>query len=190
MSTAKKTDGLKTFDIDHQDASVDIWDKKYRLKDYDAKPVDVTIDDTFKRVAKALSDVEEKDKKDQHYEEFLWALRSGAIPAGRIMSNAGSMEYKPATSTINCTVSGSIQDSMSGILDKVTEAGLTLRPVVELAMNFLHFDQKALMSLEPVLLHQALYHLWIFMIKHASPFRLQAEEGELKWQLLISVIPM
>ena len=43
------------------------------------------------------------------------------------MSNAGSMEYKPATSTINCTVSGSIQDSMSGILDKVTEAGLTLK---------------------------------------------------------------
>ena len=32
MSTAKKTDGLKTFDIDHQEASVDIWDKKYRLK--------------------------------------------------------------------------------------------------------------------------------------------------------------
>ena len=93
MSTAKKTDGLKTFDIDHQEASVDIWDKKYRLKDYDANPVDVTIDDTFKRVAKALSEVEETDKKDQCYEEFLWALRSGAIPAGRIMSNAGSMEY-------------------------------------------------------------------------------------------------
>ena len=127
MSTAKKTDGLKTFDIDHQEASVDIWDKKYRLKDFDANPVDVTIDDTFKRVAKALSEVEEADKQDQCYEEFLWALRSGAIPAGRIMSNAGSMEYKPATSTINCTVSGSIQDSMSGILDKVTEAGLTLK---------------------------------------------------------------
>ena len=127
MSTAKKTDGLKTFDIDHQEASVDIWDKKYRLKDFDANPVDVTIDDTFKRVAKALSEVEDADKQDQCYEEFLWALRSGAIPAGRIMSNAGSMEYKPATSTINCTVSGSIQDSMSGILDKVTEAGLTLK---------------------------------------------------------------
>ncbi len=127
MSTAEKTDGLKTFDIDHQEASVDIWDKKYRLKDYDAKPLDVTIDDTFKRVAKAISDVEEIDKKEQYYQDFLWALRSGAIPAGRIMSNAGSNEYKPATSTINCTVSGSIQDSMSGILDKVTEAGLTLK---------------------------------------------------------------
>ena len=127
MSTAKKTDNLKTFDIDHQDASVDIWDKKYRLKDFESQPVDVTIDDTFKRVAKALSEVEEQEKQDQCYKEFLWALRSGAIPAGRIMSNAGAMEYKPATSTINCTVSGSIQDSMSGILDKVTEAGLTLK---------------------------------------------------------------
>ena len=127
MSTAKKTDDLKTFDIDHQDASVDIWDKKYRLKDFESQPVDVTIDDTFKRVAKALSEVEEEEKQDKCYEEFLWALRSGAIPAGRIMSNAGSMAYKPATSTINCTVSGSIKDSMSGILDKVTEAGLTLK---------------------------------------------------------------
>ena len=61
MSTAKKTDDLKTFDIDHQDASVDIWDKKYRLKDFESQPVDVTIDDTFKRVAKALSEVEEEE---------------------------------------------------------------------------------------------------------------------------------
>ena len=43
------------------------------------------------------------------------------------MSNAGAEDYKPATSTINCTVSGLIQDSMTGILDKVTEAGLTLK---------------------------------------------------------------
>ena len=65
MSTAEKTDSLKTFDIDHQDASVDIWDKKYRLKGYNAEPIDVTIDDTFKRVAKALSEVEEQEKQDQ-----------------------------------------------------------------------------------------------------------------------------
>ena len=88
MSTAKKTDNLKTFDIDHQDASVDIWDKKYRLKDFESQPVDVTIDDTFKRVAKALSEVEEQEKQDQCYKEFLWALRSGAIPAGRITLTA------------------------------------------------------------------------------------------------------
>ena len=31
-------------------------------------------------------------------ERFLWALRRGAIPAGRITSNAGALEHKPATS--------------------------------------------------------------------------------------------
>ena len=61
------------------------------------------------------------------FERFLWALRKGAIPAGRIMSNAGALAHKPATSTINCTVSGTIHDSMDDILDKVHEAGLTLK---------------------------------------------------------------
>ena len=60
-------------------------------------------------------------------EQFLWALRKGTIPAGRIISNAGAQEHKPATSTINCTVSGTIQDSMDDILAKVHEAGLTLK---------------------------------------------------------------
>jgi len=44
-----------------------------------------------------------------------------------VTSNAGALEHKPATSTINCTVSGTIEDSMDGILDKVHEAGLTLK---------------------------------------------------------------
>ncbi len=61
------------------------------------------------------------------YERFLWALRQGAIPAGRVTSNAGAWEHKPATSTINCTVSGTIRDSMDDILGKVHEAGLTLK---------------------------------------------------------------
>ena len=58
---------------------------------------------------------------------FSGPLRSGAVPAGRIISNAGARHHKPATSTINCTVSGSVQDSMHDILDKVHEAGLTLK---------------------------------------------------------------
>jgi ribonucleoside-diphosphate reductase alpha chain len=115
-------------DIPFQDASLDIWDKKYRLKSKTGEIIDDTIDDTFKRVARALSDVEKSaEQKEQWYESFLWALRRGAIPAGRITSNAGALEHKPATSTINCTVSGTIKDSMDGILDKVHEAGLTLK---------------------------------------------------------------
>ncbi len=115
-------------EIPFQPASLDIWDKKYRLKSKDGVCIDQTIDDTYKRVARALADVEESAELREHwYGEFLWALRHGAIPAGRITSNAGALEHKPATSTINCTVSGTIQDSMDDILDKVHEAGLTLK---------------------------------------------------------------
>jgi len=111
-----------------QPASLDIWDKKYRLKTKQGEPVDATVDDTWSRVARALADVETTPELREHWHErFLWALRHGAIPAGRITSNAGAREHKPATSTINCTVSGTITDSMDNILEKVHEAGLTLK---------------------------------------------------------------
>lgn len=115
-------------DIPYQETSFDIWDKKYRLKAKDGTIIDKTIDGTYERVARALADVEEsQQKRDYWFEQFLWALRHGAIPAGRIISNAGALQHKPATSTINCTVSGTIKDSMDDILNKVHEAGLTLK---------------------------------------------------------------
>jgi ribonucleoside-diphosphate reductase alpha chain len=115
-------------DIPMQPASWDIWDKKYRLKTKQGEAVDGDIDATYQRVARALADAEPTAEKQKYwYDRFLWALRRGAIPAGRITSNAGALEHKPATSTINCTVSGTIGDSMDGILDKVHEAGLTLK---------------------------------------------------------------
>ena len=114
-------------DIPFQSASLDIWDKKYRLKAKDGRIIDNTIDETYQRVARALAEVEPAETRQHWYEEFLWALRHGAIPAGRITSNAGALEHKPATSTINCTVSGIIHDSMNDILQKVHEAGLTLK---------------------------------------------------------------
>jgi len=115
-------------DIPFQAASVDIWEKKYRLVRKDGVVIDETIDDTYRRVARALAEVEEtEEKREQWGERFLWALRHGAIPAGRIISNAGAQAYKPATSTINCTVSGTIEDSMDDILEKVHQAGLTLK---------------------------------------------------------------
>jgi len=112
--------------IELQDASLDIWDKKYCLKDKHGKAQETSIEDTFHRVALALADIEPKNKK--HWQEkFYWAMESGAYPAGRIISNAGAAEFKPSTSTINCTVSGTIEDSMTGILNKVHESGLTLK---------------------------------------------------------------
>ncbi len=123
-----KTGPVSTTEIPYQSASLDIWDKKYRLKTKDGRAVDQTMDETYQRVARALADVETTPaKRAEWYENFLWALRRGAIPAGRITSNAGALEYKPATSTINCTVSGTVRDSMDDILQKVHEAGLTLK---------------------------------------------------------------
>jgi ribonucleoside-diphosphate reductase alpha chain len=120
--------GTDSKHIPFQAASLDIWDKKYRLKSKSGEVIDETIDDTYKRVARAIAAVEvDRENKEKWNELFLWALRRGAIPAGRITSNAGAQKHKPATSTINCTVSGTIRDSMDGILEKVHEAGLTLK---------------------------------------------------------------
>ncbi|GHE81985.1 adenosylcobalamin-dependent ribonucleoside-diphosphate reductase [Thalassotalea profundi] len=120
-STATTTESIEL-----QPASWDIWDKKYRLKDKHGNPQEHTTSDTFHRVAKTLASIEPKNKK--HWQEkFIWAMECGAYPAGRIISNAGAEHFKPATSTINCTVSGTIDDSMTGILSQVHQAGLTLK---------------------------------------------------------------
>ena len=110
-----------------QEASLDTWDRKYRLKSQSGEIIDQDLDDTYARVARALADVEQPHNCEKWYENFFWALQNGAIPAGRIVSNAGAREHKPSTSTINCTVSGTISDSMKGILHAVYEAGLTLK---------------------------------------------------------------
>ncbi len=128
MKAVRKTGSPAIKDIPYQPASLDIWDGKYRLKDKSGRPVDADIDATFQRIARTLADLEQTDDLRSHwYEQFLWALRHGAVPAGRIISNAGAAGYKPATSTINCTVSGTILDCMDDILTKLHEAGLTLK---------------------------------------------------------------
>src|ERR1700751_2854916 len=127
MNTVVKIDPKDLDAIPFQEASLDIWDKKYRLTAKDGTPIDKTMDDTYKRVARALADVEKDEIREHWYERFLWALPRGPIPAGRFTSNAGALEQKPATSTINCTVSGTIRDSMDAILTKVHEAALTLK---------------------------------------------------------------
>ncbi len=126
-ASLKHTQTPEIFQIDFQNTSVDIWQTKYQLTSKDGEAVDKTIDETYQRVAKAIAEVEDQEKQASVHKDFLWALRHGAIPAGRIMSNAGALAHKPATSTINCTVSGTITDSMDDILEKVHEAGLTLK---------------------------------------------------------------
>jgi ribonucleoside-diphosphate reductase alpha chain len=58
MNTVVKIHPKDISDISFQEASFDIWDKKYRLTAKDGSPIDTTMDDTYKRVARALADVE------------------------------------------------------------------------------------------------------------------------------------
>ena len=127
MSTAVRIEHKDVEEIPFQEASLDIWDRKYRLTAKDGTPIDETMDDTWRASRKRWQTSRSPPSAKHWYERFLWALRKGAIPAGRIMSNAGALAHKPATSTINCTVSGTIRDSMDDILNKVHEAGLTLK---------------------------------------------------------------
>ncbi len=127
MKTALELKATKVSELPLQEASWSIWDTKYRLKSKSGQPVDRDVQGTFERVAEALANIEDPIKREYWYERFVWALQRGATPAGRIMSNAGAEAHKPATSTINCTVSGAIKDSMHDILEKVHEAGLTLK---------------------------------------------------------------
>jgi len=120
-----------------QAASQEIWAQKYRLCNRQGLPVDQDIAASYRRVARALAELEASPELREHwYQRFLWALRHGAIPAGRIMSNAGAQAHKPATSTINCTVSDSIGDSMDSILTKLHEAGITLKSGAGIGYDF------------------------------------------------------
>ncbi len=120
-------DDKKLAKVDFQETSLDIWGSKYQLKDNEGNAIDKTIDDSYERIATALSKIEKPELVEKQKKSFLWALQNGAIPAGRITSNAGAEKHKPSTSLINCTVSGTIPDSMNGIMKLQHEAALTLK---------------------------------------------------------------
>jgi len=66
-----------------QAASLDIWDKKYRLKDKHGNNQEANVDETFLRIAKALADIEVKDQA-QWQEKFLWLCNLVLIQQGAL----------------------------------------------------------------------------------------------------------
>jgi len=100
-----------------------IWDMKYRLKGGDGRPVDKTIDDTWRRVAAALSVGESEPS---HWEQrFFGAMEDFRfLPAGRIVSGAGTARD---VTLFNCFVMGDVPDDMAGIFDGLKEAALTMQ---------------------------------------------------------------
>ena len=100
-----------------------IWDMKYRLKGPDGAPVDRTIDDTWRRVAKALAAVEREPSAWE--DRFFDAMRDFRfLPAGRILAGAGADRN---VTLFNCFVMGEIPDDMSGIFRQLQEAALTMQ---------------------------------------------------------------
>ncbi|WP_018863079.1 adenosylcobalamin-dependent ribonucleoside-diphosphate reductase [Thioalkalivibrio sp. ARh3] len=123
-------------DVPLQASSASIWAERYQLHDTQGEPVDASVEAMFDRVAGALAAVEAPDKRASIEREFRWALDNGAIPAGRILANAGAEVHKPQTTLINCTVSRTIRDSLQAILDANTAAGLTLKAGAGIGYDF------------------------------------------------------
>jgi len=100
-----------------------IWDMKYRFKAADGTPIDHTVEDSWRRIARALAAVEKNPAKWE--EKFYAALEDFKyLPAGRITAGAGT---KRSVTMFNCFVMGTIPDSMGGIFDMLREAALTMQ---------------------------------------------------------------
>ncbi|MDP3339079.1 adenosylcobalamin-dependent ribonucleoside-diphosphate reductase [Frigidibacter sp.] len=100
-----------------------IWDMKYRLKEADGTPVDQSVEDTWRRIARSLAAVEAEPAIWE--ERFYSALEDFKyLPAGRIIAGAGTAR---SVTLFNCFVMGTIPDSMGGIFDMLKEAALTMQ---------------------------------------------------------------
>ncbi|MEP3330737.1 adenosylcobalamin-dependent ribonucleoside-diphosphate reductase [Sedimentitalea sp.] len=100
-----------------------IWDMKYRFKEADGTPIDLSVEDTWRRIARDLASGEENpgDWEDRFY-DALSDFRY--LPAGRITAGAGTARQ---VTLFNCFVMGTIPDSMGGIFEMLREAALTMQ---------------------------------------------------------------
>ncbi|HBZ44934.1 MAG TPA: adenosylcobalamin-dependent ribonucleoside-diphosphate reductase [Maritimibacter sp.] len=97
-----------------------IWDMKYRLKEADGTARDKSVEDTWRRIARALA-TSEPEQETRFYDalaDFKF------LPAGRITAGAGTARN---VTLFNCFVMGTIPDSMGGIFDMLKEAALTMQ---------------------------------------------------------------
>jgi len=116
-----------------QEISKEVLIEKY------AKGNETSIDQVLARVATALAEVETPKTRKKYAEEFLWAMKHGFIPAGRISSAAGTGLQ---TTLINCfvqPVGDSITESVDGkpgIYTALAQAAETMRRGGGVGYNF------------------------------------------------------
>ena len=100
-----------------------IWDMKYRFRDADGTAIDGSVEDSWRRIARALAEPEADPARwEQPFYEALEDFRF--LPAGRITAGAGTGRQ---VTLFNCFVMGTIPDTMAGIFDALKEAALTMQ---------------------------------------------------------------
>ena len=100
-----------------------IWHMKYRYKGADGVPVDRTVEDTWRRVAKALAAGERNSALwEQRFADALSDYKF--LPAGRILAGAGTGRR---VTLHNCFVMGTVEDDMGSIFAHLREAALTMQ---------------------------------------------------------------
>ena len=102
-----------------------IWDLKYRLKTVEGEPLDETVQDSWARIAMAVSAAETTQDRKGWAGEFTRILQDFKfLPAGRVIAGAGSGR---AVTLFNCFVMGTIGDDMRSIFENLKEAALTMQ---------------------------------------------------------------
>jgi ribonucleoside-diphosphate reductase alpha chain len=107
----------------HTDISQRIWDTKYRFREL-GEIQDQSVEDTWRRIARALASVEKSDRPD--WEQRFYSVLEGFkfLPGGRIQAGAGTGHR---VTLFNCFVMGAIEDSLDSIFDALKEGALTMQ---------------------------------------------------------------
>ncbi len=114
--------------------SREIWDIKYRYRLADGTIIDRTIEDTWRRVARAAATAEPADKRQRIAEEFYNILRDFRfLPGGRVIAGAGT---RRDVTLFNCFVMGDIEDSVAGIFDSLKDSALTMEAGGGIGVDF------------------------------------------------------
>ncbi|MHB9099913.1 MAG: adenosylcobalamin-dependent ribonucleoside-diphosphate reductase [Sulfuricella sp.] len=107
----------------NSDISFRIWDIRYRYRE-SGKIIDLTVEDTWRRVARALAGIERQDKEiwERRFYRVLEGFRF--LPGGRILAGAGTSHR---VTLFNCFVMGEVEDALDGIFEALKEGALTMQ---------------------------------------------------------------
>jgi len=110
-----------------------VWEEKYRYR-ADGVTHDASIEDTWRRVARALA-VVEAPQHIKHWEGQFYALLQDFkfLPGGRILAGAGTRHH---ITLFNCFVMGAIEDSIAGIFETLKESALTMQQGGGIGLDF------------------------------------------------------